>query len=300
VAPAARWGIIGGNSGLTPAFSVGTLSQSNDLKSGEDLMRAAVNGIDIEYHLEGPEEAPAVMLSSSLATTMEMWRHQHAAFAREFRVVRYDMRGHGRTGAPQGPYSMEMLADDVVGLLDHLGIETVGFVGLSIGGMIGQALAIHHRRRLWAVALCSTTSQISDQVRAVMDQRIAAVEREGMESQVAGTLERWFTPAYRESSAKALAWVAEMIRRTPVAGYVGCVRAIQSLAVADQLDKIRTPTLVLPAEQDPAMPPSVSEPIHRAIPGSEFTIIKNASHLSAVERPAEFNDVVLRFLREHA
>jgi len=261
-------------------------------------MRATINGIEMEYLVDGPATAPAVLLSHSLATTMTMWKDQVPLLAQEFRVVRYDMRGHGHSSAPAGPYDFAMLAADVVGLLDHLRIDRAAFVGLSIGGIIGQHLAAHHPQRLSAAVLCSTTSQISDQVRGIWDQRIAAVETGGMESQVASTLERWFTEPYRAASPHVMAWVGDMIRTTPLAGFIGCGRAIQSIDVAKDLGRIRTPTLVLPAEKDPGMPPALSETIHRAIAGSEFAVVGNASHLSNIEQPAAFNAIVAAFLRK--
>jgi 3-oxoadipate enol-lactonase len=263
-------------------------------------MRAPVNGIEIEYRVDGRVKAPAVVLSHSLATHMAMWNPQVAALARDYLVVSYDMRGHGLSDAPAGPYDFAMLANDVVGLLDHLDIDRAAFIGISIGGMIGQALAIHHPRRLSAAVLCSTTSQISEQVRALWDQRIAAVEAGGMAGQVAATLERWFTEPFRAHHPDTLAWVGEMIRATPVAGFIGCGRAIQNLSVAGDLGRVATPTLVLPGEKDPGMPPAVSEVIQRAITGARLAIVPNASHLSNIEQPEAFNRQVGAFLAEHA
>jgi len=262
-------------------------------------VRAVINGIEIEYLIDGPPTAPAVLLSHSLATTLSMWKDQVPALARDFRVIRYDMRGHGRSGALPPPYDFGLLAADVVGLLDHLGIERVAFVGLSIGGIIGQQLAIHHGDRLRCVVLCSTTSQISDQVRGVLDQRIAAVEAGGMESQAASTLERWFTAPYRAAQAETMTWVGDMIRTTPAAGFIGCGRAIQGIDVAKHLGRIKVPTLVMPGEHDPGIPPSVAEVTHQGVAGSEFAVIAGASHLSNIEQAAEFNAVLEAFLLKH-
>ncbi len=259
-------------------------------------MRAAANGIEIEYRFDGPADAPVVVLSHSLATTMAMWEPQLDALTGRYRVLRYDMRGHGASSAPAGPYSSSLLASDVAGLLDRLELKRVHFVGLSIGGMIGQRLAIDHASRLASVALCSTTSQITDAMRGIWDQRIAAVEAGGMASQVATTLERWFTAPYRAAHPDKAEWIGAMIRDTPVAGFIGCGRAIQNLDVGDGISAIRLPTLVMPGELDPAMPPAVSEVIHRAVPGSEFAVVANASHLANIEQPASFNERLLRFL----
>jgi len=263
-------------------------------------MRASVNGIEIEYQLDGPAGAPVVMLSHSLATTMEMWKPQLPALTKDHRVLNYDMRGHGRSSAPAGPYSFAMLAGDVVALLDHLEIARVAFVGLSIGGMIGQQLAIHHANRLRCAVLCSTTSAVPVTVRPVWDERIAAVEGAGMATQVASTLERWFTAPYRAAHPEAIEWIGGMIRATPVAGFVGCGRAIQGLDITAELPKIRLPVLVLPGEKDPGTPPPLSEVIHRAIPGSEYAVVPDAAHLANIEQAGEFNERLTGFLRRHA
>jgi 3-oxoadipate enol-lactonase len=262
-------------------------------------MRARVNGIEIEYQLDGQAGAPVVMLSHSLATTMEMWKPQLPALAKDYRVLNYEMRGHGRTSAPAGPYSFAMLAGDVVGLLDHLEIERVAFVGLSIGGMIGQQLAIHHANRLRCAVLCSTTSAIPVIVRPVWDERIAAVEGGGMATQVASTLERWFTAPYRAAHPEVIEWIGGMIRNTPVAGFVGCGRAIQGLDITAELPKIRLPVLVLPGEKDPGTPPPMSEAIHRAIAGSKYAVVPDAAHLANIEQAGAFTKLVTAFLARY-
>jgi 3-oxoadipate enol-lactonase len=263
-------------------------------------MRARIGDIDIAYHLDGPAQAPVVMLSHSLAATMDMWRPQLPVLAKDYRVLRYDMRGHGETSAPGGGYSFAMLAGDVVRLLDHLRIERVAFVGLSIGGMIGQYLAIHHGDRLRCVALCSTTSAIPEAGRAMWDQRIVAVESGGMDPQVEPTLERWFTAPYRAAHPEVMDWIGGMIRSTPVAGFIGCGRAIQGLNLTAELSKIKVPTLVMPGEKDPGTPPTLSEVIHKAIPGSDYAVLPDAAHLSNIEQAAVFNERIAQFLRRHA
>ena len=263
-------------------------------------MRARIGDIDIAYQLDGPARAPVVMLSHSLAATMDMWRPQVPALAQDYRVLRYDMRGHGETGATSGAYNFAMLAGDVVRLLDHLKIERVAFVGLSIGGMIGQYLAIHHADRLRCVALCSTTSAIPEAGRAMWDERIAAVGSGGMAPQVAPTLERWFTAPYRAAHPEVMEWIGGMIRSTPVAGFIGCGRAIQGLNLTAALPKIKVPTLVMPGEKDPGTPPALSEVIHKAIAGSEYAVVPDAAHLANVEQAPVFTEMVMRFLKRKA
>jgi 3-oxoadipate enol-lactonase len=262
-------------------------------------MRASVNGIEIEYQLDGPAEAPVVMLSHSLATTMEMWKPQLPALAKEYRVLNYEMRGHGRTSAPAGPYSFATLTADVVALLDHLKIGKVSFVGLSIGGMIAQHLAIQHPNRLRCAVLCCTTSAIPVTVRPVWDERIAAVEGGGMATQVAATLERWFTAPYRAAHPDVMEWIGGMIRNTPVAGFVGCGRAIQGLNITAELEKIKLPVLVLAGEKDPGIPPAMSAVIHGAIAGSEYAVIPDAAHIANIEQAGQFTRLLTAFLARH-
>ncbi|HVR67892.1 MAG TPA: 3-oxoadipate enol-lactonase [Verrucomicrobiae bacterium] len=253
-------------------------------------MRAPVNGTEIAYRLDGPENAPVVVLSHSLSTTMEMWRGQVPMLAAKYRVLRYDMRGHGESAAPQGSYNFDMLAKDVVGLLDHLKIERAAFVGISIGGMIGQGLGINHGSRLSGLVLANTTSEPPP--KEMWDERIAQVEKGGMESQVQSTLGRWFTEPYRRGNPAVMEWIAGMIRNTPTAGLIGCGRAIQSLGYANHLRKITAPTLVIAGDQDLGTTPAMGKVIAGRIPQAQFRVIKGASHISAVEKEAEFNDLL--------
>ena len=259
-------------------------------------MRASGNGIEIDYDLDGPAGAPVVMLSHSLACTREMWKPQLKALGQEHRVLSYDMRGHGRTGVTPPPYSFATLAADVVALLDHLKIERVSFVGLSIGGMIAQQLAIHHPQRLRCAVVCCSTSAIPVTVRPVWDERIAAVEGGGMATQVETTLERWFTAPYRAAHPDVIAWVGGMIKNTPVPGFVGCGRAIQGLNITAELATVKLPALVLAGEKDPGLPPAMSAAIHGAIAGSEYAVIPDAAHIANIEQAEAFNGLVTAFL----
>jgi len=257
-------------------------------------MQARVNGTDIAYRLDGPEAAPVVVLSHSIATTMDMWRGQVPALAQQFRVLRYDMRGHGESAAPAGPYDFEMLAADVVGLLDHLKIDRAAFVGISISGMIGQALGVKHGHRLRGLVLSNTTSDPPPP--EMWDQRIADAEKGGMETQVQSTLGRWFTEPYRRANAAVMDWIAAMIRNTPVNGFVGCGRAIQGLGFANHLRNITAPTLIMTGDQDPGTTVAMAKTLSNRIPQAQMQIIKGASHLSAIEKEAAFNTLLSIYL----
>src|SRR5881392_3452218 len=176
-------------------------------------MKISANGISMNYTFDGPANAPVVTMSHSLATDFGMWDPTVPALTGRFRVLRYETRGHGKTEAPRGAYSLDQLADDALALLRELGIQKTHWVGLSMGGMIGQALALKAPQVLKSLSLCDTSSRIP-------------AEAKGMEPLVEPTLARWFTAPFREKKKDVVETVATMIRTTPVAGYVGCCQAI--------------------------------------------------------------------------
>jgi 3-oxoadipate enol-lactonase len=259
-------------------------------------MNITVNGINIQYDLAGPEEAPVVTFSHSLATDLSMWDPQVEALSAGFRVLRYDTRGHGGTDAPDGPYSFDLLAGDVVGLLGALGISRTCFIGLSMGGMIGQVLGMKHPGVLDGLVLCDTSCVMPDDARPVWSERIASVQAEGMEGQVEPTIERWFTAPYRQAHSGDLDPVRDLIRKTNPAGYIGCCHAIRSLDFSDQIAGITVPTLIIVGEDDPGTPVSAARAIHDRIEGSDLVILKSAAHLSNMEQPEAFNAAISAFL----
>ncbi len=259
-------------------------------------MDITANGIRMHYTLEGPEAAPVVTLSHSLATDLRMWDPQVPALTAHYRVLRYDTRGHGGTEAPQGPYTLEMLAEDVRALLRALGIERTHFMGLSMGGMIGQVLALESPQLLHSLVLCDTTSRVPPEARPTWDERTRTAETQGMEPLVQPTLERWFTPPFREQHPEVIEQVRAMIRSTPPRGYIGCCHAIAALDLTDRLHAITVPTLVIVGADDPGTPVAASQTIHERIKGSELVILPAAAHLSNMEQPQAFNEAVLAFL----
>jgi 3-oxoadipate enol-lactonase len=259
-------------------------------------MKITANGISTSYSLEGPPGAPTVTLSHSLATDMGMWDPQVAALATRYRVLRYETRGHGQTEAPAGPYTLEMLAADARSLLEGLGIARTHFVGLSMGGMIGQALALTAPHLLSSLVLCDTSSRIPSEAKPLWDQRIATAETKGMEPLVDSTLERWFTAGFRARRPDVVDRVRGMIRATPPRGYAGCCHAIAALDLTDRLGAITLPTLIIVGAEDPGTPPAMSETIQRQIRGSELVVLKSAAHLSNLEQPDEFNRALTEFL----
>lgn len=261
-------------------------------------MKARINGIQINYEMEGAD-GPWVTFSHSLACNLRMWDEQAALLRDRHRVLRFDTRGHGDSDAPSGAYSLDQLAQDLRGLLDYLGIGQTHFVGLSMGGMIGMTFALKYPGVFKTLALCDTSSRVPAEAQPVWDGRIKTALEQGMEPLVEPTLQRWFTEPFRNLRPDMMKRVGDMIRATPVAGYVGCCHAIPKINLTDRLSGIGCPTLVMVGDQDVGTPVAMSEAIHDAIPHSELVIIRNASHLSNLEQAEDFNVALDRFLSAH-
>ena len=261
-------------------------------------MLADIRGVQINYEVSGNENGPWLTFSNSLATNLSMWDEQEKALAGDFRILRYDKRGHGASAPADGPYSFDDLIGDIVGLWDHLGIGESYFVGLSIGGMTAQGLLLSHADRVTATVMANTSAFSGEAFIAAFDQRIAAAAEGGMEAVVEATIERWFTEDYRASGAGRLDDVRQMIRTTSVAGYTGCARAIQSLAYLDRLETLDHPVLLIAGAQDPGTPPAGMRLMHERIAGSEYLEL-DAAHLSNIECAEEFTAAVKEFLSAH-
>ncbi|MGP1679481.1 MAG: 3-oxoadipate enol-lactonase [Giesbergeria sp.] len=257
-------------------------------------MKISANGIDINYTIEG--EGPWLTLSHSLACNLHMWDEEAKRLSRRYKVLRYDTRGHGASGAPAGAYTLELLADDLHGLLQGLGVQSTHFVGLSMGGMIGQTYALKYPGMFKSLALCDTTSRYPAGVSGLWAERIKTVETQGMEPLVAPTLERWFTEPFRKTHPEVVQKVAAMIRTTPAPGYVGCCHAIPKINLSARLKEIRCPAVVIVGKDDPGTPVAMAEEIHQALPGSTLVIIPSAAHLSNLEQPGAFNQALADFL----
>jgi 3-oxoadipate enol-lactonase len=257
-------------------------------------MKVKANGIEIHYEIEG--SGPWVTLSHSLACNLHMWDEQMAALTKKYRVLRYDTRGHGQSSAPEGEYTLEQLADDTKALLDALGIRETHWVGLSMGGMIGQAFALKYPGVFRSMVLADTTSRRPPDAAKMWGERIATARDKGMEALVESTLGRWFTEPYRNAHRDVMERIAGYIRSTPVAGFIGCCHAISRVDYLARLKEIRIPALVLVGEHDQGTPPEAARAIHENLPGSELKIIPSAAHLSNVEQAQIFNDALLGFL----
>jgi len=255
-------------------------------------MKAKVNGTELYYELHGKEGAPWLILSHSLACTVRMWDPQIAAFRDRYRILAYDMRGHGQSAAPAGPYTLDMLADDVLALMRELKIDRACYVGLSIGGMIGQHLALKEPKRFEKMVLADTGHTQTPETIKQWEERIRIAQAQGMKPLVAGTMERWFTPAFRDRPQAQR--IAELIAATPVAGYVGCGQAIMKLNTTGRLKDIKLPVLAITGEADAAA--GGTKYIGEHLPGAKFVNIAQAAHIANIEQPEKFNQALREFL----
>jgi len=260
-------------------------------------MRIKANDIYINYELSGKKGAPVVVLSHSLSSSLLMWNPQMDALNPYFQVLRYDIRGHGGSDAPSGAYTLELLAEDVIKLLDALDVDRVHFVGLSLGGMIGQSLALNDSHRLKSLSLCDTAAIVPTEAEPLWRERMDKARAKGMEALLDQTLERWFTPSFLKRNSKILALIRQQVLATPVSGYIGCAEAIRRLNYLERLSEIKVPTLITVGEDDPGTPVSVSVAMHEQISNSKLVILPSACHLSNVEQAEAFNAALLNFLR---
>jgi 3-oxoadipate enol-lactonase len=251
------------------------------------------DGATIHVEVEGPAQAPVLMLSNSLGTNLHMWDDQVAPFTRHFRLVRYDRRGHGQSSVPKGPYSMERLGRDVLAVLDGLGIERINWCGLSMGGMVGQWLGANAPNRIDKLILSNTSCYFPD--KAMWDGRIKMVREKGLANMVDANMERWFTKEFRQRSPQAMDKMRAMFVATALEGYVGCGEAIRDMDHRPLLAKIKAPTLVIAGRHDPATPLDGNEFIRAHISGAGIAVLE-AAHIANLEVPQVYADTVLGFL----
>ena len=252
-----------------------------------------LDGCRIAWRMDGPADAPVLVLSNSLGTTMAMWEAQLAAFAERFRVLRYDTRGHGGSDVPTGDYGLDRLGRDVVGLLDSLGIARAHFCGLSLGGMTGQWLGVFAPERIDRLVLANTSSYMGPP--EGWQQRMDLVRREGMTALTDAILQRWYTPAFVEKGSPAFLDTRRQLLAAEPGGYAGCCAAIRDMDLRPIVQLVSAPSLVIAGSEDPATPPDHAERIAAAIAGARLVSLK-AAHLSNVEQADAFNRAVLDFL----
>lgn len=257
-------------------------------------MKVKTNGIEINYEIAG--DGPWVTLSHSLACNLHMWDEQMAALTKKYKVLRFDTRGHGASSAPATTYTLDQMADDVHGLFAALGIKETHWVGLSMGGMIGETFALKYPDVFKSMVLADTTSRRPPGAEKMWGDRIAIARDKGMDGLIDSTLERWFTAPFRNTRKDVMTRIANDIRATPVAGFAGCSEAISKIDVLDRLQEIKCPVFIIVGEEDHGTPPEMARTIHQNLPGSELLIIPSAAHLSNVEQPDVFTRAIMKFL----
>jgi 3-oxoadipate enol-lactonase len=248
----------------------------------------------LHHRFQGPENAPVLVLASSLGTTLELWDANVDSFAAHFRVLRYDHRGHGRSPVPPGPYEVADLADDVLGLLDAHELGSVSWCGISLGGAVGLWLAANAPERLDRLVVACSSARFGPAEGWIERARI--VRESGLDAISDAVVERWFTPRLRRDEPGLAERFRAMLEETPREGYAACCEAIAGWDLRDRLGQIRVPTLVVVAEDDPATPPEHGRLLAEGIPGAELATISGAAHLANVEQPEKLSQLVIRYL----
>jgi 3-oxoadipate enol-lactonase len=257
-------------------------------------MITADDGCPIYVEVTGSDNAPALMLSNSLGTNLHMWDEQAGEWAKHFRLIRYDRRGHGKSGVPKGPYSMERFGRDVLSVLDALKIKKTNWCGLSMGGMVGQWLGAYAPDRIEKLVLSNTNFHYAD--KGPWNDRIKFVREKGLAALVDPNMERWFTAGFRARAPQAIAHMKAMFLATDVAGYIACSEAVRDMDFTASNPRITNPVLVIVGSQDPATPPSAGEAIVKQIKGAKLATL-NAAHISNIEQPQLYTVTVLNFLK---
>jgi len=249
--------------------------------------------VKIHYELAGAESFPVLLFSNSLGTNLSMWDGQLETFARYFRILRYDTRGHGQSGATPGPYNVDQLSGDVLRLLDLLQLDHVYFCGLSMGGTTGMFLGANAPKRFQKLVLCNTAAKFGPA--DAWNTRIEKVKSGGMKAVASMVLERWLTPEYRSAHPQEAQSVLAMLESANPAGYIACCAAVRDADMQNHLKNIAVPSLVVAGTFDPAATPAIGQELAHAIPDASYVELP-ASHLSNIEARDEFNRQVLQFL----
>ena len=258
------------------------------------MLFADLSDARIHYSLAGPDSAPVLVFSHSLGATLSMWDAQLPALSSRFRILRYDSRGHGQSSSTPGPYSIELLANDVLRLLDAQKIDRFHFCGLSMGGQIGQWLGIHAAHRLHKLVLCNTGAKIG--APEFWNTRIDSVLARGMKDVSGAIISRWFTSAFASSNPGVVAGIRKTLESANPQGYTACCAAVRDFDSRDKLSSISVPTLVIAGDQDQSTPPADGEFISEQITRSRFVTLR-AAHISNVEAAEQFTNEVMEFLR---
>lgn len=253
--------------------------------------------VSLHHVVDGPGDAPAVLLAPSLGTTLSLWQEQIPDLASRFRVVRFDTRGHGGSPVPDGPYTLHDLVDDVLALADSLGLATFAYAGISLGGAIGQLLAAEHPDRVDALLLCNTGPSFGDPVD--WHERAARVRAEGLGWLIEPTRDRWFPRGFAAAHPDAVEALLEAFAATSPQGYAGCCDALADCHLEPILDQITAPTRVITGAEDPVSGPHTARTLVASIPDADLVVLDDAAHIANVARPDAFTAAVLEHLEKH-
>lgn len=255
---------------------------------------ADLGDVQLHYDVSGDADGAPVVFSNSLNTDLRLWNGVAARLPKGLKIIRYDMRGHGLSSAPAAPYSMGTLVRDVERLMDRLEVRDAVFVGLSVGGMIGQGLAVKRLDLVRGLVLSNTGAKIGTP--EMWADRIATVKEHGLAALTDSTMERWFGKAFRESPEVTL-W-RNMFSRQPIEGYLGCAAAISGTDFYTPTSGLRLPALGIAGSEDGSTPPDLVRETVALIPGSQFELIRKAGHLPCVDQPDAYAKILTRFLRD--
>lgn len=253
-----------------------------------------MTAVNVHHVVTGPADAPVVVLSNSLGSTTSMWDAQADSLAEHFRVVRYDTRGHGGSPVPDGPYDIDDLTDDVIALLDALGIEKAHFVGLSLGGMTGMRLAARNPERVERLVVLCTGAKLDPS--SAWTDRAATVREKGTAAVAEAVVARWFTPAYLDANADTKASCEAMVAATPAEGYASCCEVIAAMDLRPDLTKISAPTLAIAGSDDPATPPPFLAEIADSVQDGLLLVVPQSAHLANAEQPATVTPAIIAHL----
>lgn len=250
-----------------------------------------MSAVDVHHVIEGPQDAPVLVLSNSLGSMLTMWDTQIRALTEHFRVVRYDLRGHGASPVPPPPYAIEDLGADLIGLLDRLEIERPHHCGLSLGGLVAAWVAAHAPERVSRLVLCCTPAWFGHPESWL--ERAETVRRHGMDAVADTVVERWFTAGFAAANPERVAQMRGMLAATPPAGYAACCEVVATTDLRPSLGAVGAPTLVIAGAEDPAVSLEQAEELTRGIAGARLAVVEPAAHLASVERPDEVTALIL-------
>ena len=261
-------------------------------------MKAKINGIDINYVIDGPDGAPWVTFITGISNDVTMWDDHVAALSRDFRLLRYDSRGHGMSGASRAPYNFEMLIGDTVGLWDALGITRSHLVGIGLGGMTAMALALEHPDRVHGLVPAACRAALTPEYEAIWPPMVAVAMEGGIDAIAARTAERWFPEAFRAANPAVMTRVDAMIRRTSLDGYLGCIAALLTLDLGGRIAGITAPSLFVSGALDlVGGPAAMMQGMADTVPGARHVTLPDAGHICSMANPDGFSEAVSGFLK---